>query len=153
MTIASKNNSNFIIKFLNLVKEEMNKKFPTIFKNCKKLIPYLLDTCYQAYLMRFSKEQNLEFNLGFDLEDKNNETEKFKIIEDIISLSSSILQDLFINDIYKLDFLMTWGKYYYTLEETENKYKCVRKFIFEFFLKNIINRIIQKPNSNNKYSF
>ena len=155
--IASKCNSIFIIKFLNLVKEEAFKtdtnsyNYCQAIKNNPKLIQFLLDTCYQAYLMRFSKEQNLEFNLGFDLEDKNNETKKFKIIEDIISLSSTILQDLFINDIYKLDFLMTWGKYYYTLEETENKYKCVRKFIFEFFLKNIINRIIPKPNSNNKY--
>ena len=149
LTIASKNNSNFIIKFLNLVKEEMNKKFPTIFKNCKKLIPYLLDTCYQAYLIKYSKQKNIEFNPGFDLDETKDQNEKDKIIDDILSLSSGSLQKIFILDIYKLDYLMTWSKYYYNLEETENKYKCVRKFIFDYFLKLIIGNKISSPNLKN----
>ena len=44
---------------------------------------------------------------------------------------------------------MTWSKYYYNLEETENKYKCVRKFIFDYFLKLIIGNKISSPNLKN----
>ena len=73
----------------------MNKKFPTIFKNCKKLIPYLLDTCYQAYLIKYSKQKNIEFNPGFDLDETKDQNEKDKIIDDILSLSSGSLQKIF----------------------------------------------------------
>jgi hypothetical protein len=43
---------------------------------------------------------------------------------------------------------MTWAKYYYTLEDTENKFKRVRKFVFEFFLKKIIEKLVTKQNAN-----
>ena len=157
LSIASKCDYNFIIEFLIFVKEILNKKVQNninhyqSIKNNSKLIPYLLDTCYQSYLIKYTKEQNIEFNPGFDLDDIKDEKEKTQIIDNIISLSSNILLDLFILDIYKLDYLMTWCKYYYTLEDTENKYKHVRKFVFEFFLKKIIENITSKQNSNASY--
>ena len=40
---------------------------------------------------------------------------------------------------------MTWSKYFYTLEDIENKYKCIRKFIFEFFLEKIIKKVTDNP--------
>ena len=110
LEIASKNNSDFILKFLNLVKEEMSKKVPNIFKNCKKLIQYLLDTSYQAYLIKYSKEKNIEFNPGFDIDETKDQKETDKIVDDILFLSSSSLQKIFILDIYKLDFFSNKGR-------------------------------------------
>ena len=154
LSIASKCNSGFIIEFLNFVKEIFTKKvsnninhFQSI-KNNPKIIPFLLDTCYQAYLLKYAKEKNIEFNPGFDLDDIKDEKEKDQIIDNIISISSDILFELFNLDIYKLDYLMTWAKYYYTLEDTENKFKRVRKFVFEFFLKKIIEKLVTKQNAN-----
>lgn len=36
---------------------------------------------------------------------------------------------------------MTWCKYYYELEEKENKYKSVRKFVFDYIFKDLIKKI------------
>ena len=147
LSIASKCNSYFIVQFLILVKEELNKKDSNninhshTIKNNQKLIPYLLDTCYQAYLYKNSKSQNFEFYPGFDFDNVEDEKIKSQIIDNIISLSSNILVELFCLDVYKLDYLMTWCKYYYELEEKENKYKSVRKFVFDYIFKDLIKKI------------
>ena len=147
LSIVSKCNSYFIVQFLILVKEALNKKDSNNInhsqnvKNNPRLIPYLLDTCYQAYLLKISRSQNLEFYPGFDFDNVEDEKIKGQIIDNIISISSNILIDLFCWDVYKLDYLMTWCKYYYELEEKENKYKSVRKFIFDLIFKEIIKRV------------
>ena len=147
LAIAQKCNSDFIFKFLFFVKEELNKKDANninhahAIKNNQKLLPFLLDTCYQAYLIKHCKEQKLEFIPGFDLDNIPEEQTRDQFIDNILSLSSNILRELFTLDVYKFDFLMTWCKYYYTIEETENKYKCVRKFIFDYFFKIIIKKV------------
>ena len=147
LSIVSKCNSYFIVQFLILVKEQLNKKdsnninHSQNIKNNPRLIPYLLDTCYHAYLFKNSLSQNFEFYPGFDFDNVEDDKIKGQIIDNIISISSNLLIDLFCLDVYKLDYLMTWCKYYYELEEKENKYKCVRKFIFDLIFKEIIKRI------------
>ena len=160
LSIASRCNTQFILQFLNFVKDEITKKdlnninrYRSIINN-QNLLQYLLDTCYQAYLFKYSKEQNIEFNPGFDMEDIKEDKEKDKVIDNILLISSSVLLEIFLSDVYKLDYLMTWSKYFYTLEDIENKYKSIRKFIFEFFLEKIIKKVTDNsdPKVSSKFS-
>ena len=57
----------------------------------------------KAYLVKYSKEQNIEFNPGFDLDQLPQDKTKDNFIDNIISLSCNILIELFTQDVYKLD--------------------------------------------------
>ena len=155
LSIASKCNYEFIISLLNVVHDEYNKKGKTnfnqfkIMNNSEKFIQWLLDTCFQGYLIQNSKYNKEEFMPGFDIDDVKDEKKEEEIINQIITLSSNILLEIFINNIYKLDYLLTWAKYYYNLGEGESKFKCVRVFIFKFFLEKLINIVNKDSNQLN----
>ena len=155
LSISSKCSHNFIISLLNMVQDEFNKKGKInfnqfkIMNNSDKFTQWLLDTCFQGYLIKNSNYNKEEFIPGFDINDIKDQKEEEEIINKIINLSSNILLEIFCQNIYKLDYLMTWAKYYYALGEGEPKFKCVRQFIFKFFLEKLINIVIKDSNKLN----
>ena len=157
ISIASKGEVNFIIKLLNLIQDECKKnakdtkKLPIIYNN-QKLLQWLLDTCYQAYLIKNSIINKDEFIPGFSFGEIN-EKDKEQLVDKIISLTSDVLLDLFLNNIYKLDYLLTWSKYYDEIKEDKNRFLTNRKFIFEYFIQKIIDRFTDKKYKNNNISF
>ena len=40
-----------------------------------------------------------------------------KKIEEIIKLCESLIIEIFIKNIYKIDYLLTWAKYYYEISK------------------------------------
>ena len=156
ISLASKGEISFIFKLLNLIqdeckKNENDKKLQIIFNN-QKLLQWLLDTCYQAYLLKNSIINKEEFIPGFSFGEIN-EKEKEKLVDKIISLTSEVLLNIFLKNIYKLDYLLTWSKYYDEIKEDKNKFLTNRKFIFEYFIQKIIDRFTDKAYKNNNISF
>ena len=159
LIISYKCDITFINKFLNLLQKEINKKTNTNIKqinkiySSQKLFYYLLDTCYQAYLIKKYNFKEDEFIPGFSFGEINDENEKKKQIENIIKMSSNLVLIIIYKNIYKLDFLMTWSKYYYEIKD-KTKFGTIRDFIFEYFFQKIIKRAVDKTidgNSNNKF--
>ena len=154
ITITSKGDSSFIINFLNFIKNELDaKKNDTnesfiIYEN-KKLLHWLLETCYHAYLIKNSIIKKEECIPAFPFKDSIKDEEKEKIVDDIISLSSNILINIFYENILKLDYLLTWSKYYYEIKEDKNRFSNNRKFIFEYFIEKLIKKYIEN-NSKDK---
>ena len=155
ISITSKGDTSFITKFLKLIKEELantNINQGKIIYNSQKLFQWLLDTCYHAYIIKISMLNKEEYIPGFLFEESiNNESEKEKIVEEIISISNEILLEICYYNIYKLDYLLSWSKYYYEIKEDKNKFLSIRKFIFDYFIDKLINKFLD--NKNNKISF
>ena len=154
ISLASKGDINFIVKLLNLTqdelkKNEINKKNLLIIYNNQKLLQWLLDTCYQAYLLKNAFINREEFTSSFSFGELNNEKEKEQLIDKIISISSDILLNIFYNNIYKLDYVLTWSKYYYEIKEDKNRFLSNRKFIFDYFIQKIIDKFMEKSNKKN----
>ena len=158
LNIASKGDSFFIFKFLSLIQprkrfNEIEKQINLIY-NSKKLLNFLLDTCFQAYLIKKYNFNEKEFVPGFSLGEFKDEKEREIRINDIISLSRTLLLDIFYKDIQKLDYLMTWSKYYYEIKKDKSKFG-IRYFIFDNFFKEIISKFSQnniepRKNINNE---
>ena len=147
LNIVSKGDITIIIKFLDLI--QPRKRFSglenqiILIYNNKKLLKWLLDTCYQAYLIKKYNFNEKEFVPGFSFGELKDEKEKENSINKIISFSNNLLFDIFYKDIYKLDYLMTWSKYYYELKKDKSKFG-IHQFIFNNFFKAIINKITEK---------
>ena len=149
LIITSKGDVSFIIKFLNLLYDELQKNNNNIEEckiiyNSQKLLHWLLDTCFQAYLIKQSIVNKYEIIPAFSFGEISEEKEKEKIIDKIISLSSNFLLEMFFKNVYILDYLMTWSKYYFEIKEDKNKFILCRKFIFDLFIDKLINRYLDK---------
>ena len=149
--LASKGDYDNIKKLLDLIQTEIEKNnnqiIIEIILNNNKLLQFLLDTCYQAYLIKQSLLNKEEFIPGFSLCESTQE-EKEKKADIIISLSSKILLNLFSKDIYKLDYLLTWSKYYNQIKDDKKTFASNRKFIFDSFLSKIINNFTDNKSKN-----
>ena len=147
LNITSKGDVSFIIKFLDFLYNEFKKNNNNI-ENCKiiynnqSLLQWLLDTCFQAYLIKQSNINKYEIIPAFSFGEINEEKEKEKMTDKIILLSSNLLLEIFFNNIFLLDYLMTWSKYYYEIKEIKNKFILCRKFIFDYFIDKLIHRYL-----------
>ena len=149
ISITSVGDTSFIIKFLKLIKEKIKRINPEtkIIFGSKRLLQWLLDTCYHAYLIKNSIIKKEKYIPGFSFEESiNNDLDKEKIVDEIIAISNEILLEIFIYDIYKIDYLLTWSKYYYEIKEDKNRFLSNRKFIFDYFIVKLINNYLE----NNK---
>jgi len=147
LNIVSKGDITIIIKFLALIQPRkrfsgLEHQINLIYKS-KKLLKWLLDTCYQAYLIKKYNFDEKEFTPGFSFGELKDEKEKENNINEIISFSNNLLFDIFNKDIYKLDYLMTWSKYYYELKKDKSKFG-IHQFIFDNFFKVIIDKFTEK---------
>ena len=152
ISITSKGDTSFILKFLKLIKEKIKNKNPVekIIYESIRLLQWLLDTCYQAFLIKNSIINKVKFIPGFSFEDSiNSDIEKEKIIDEIISISNEVLLDIFLYDIYKIDYLLTWSKYYCEIKEDKNRFLSNSKFIFDYFIDKLINKFLEKNKAIN----
>ena len=63
------------------------------------------------------------------------EKEKNTYVDKILEKSIDLIINILNNNIYKLDYLITWSKYYYDIIEEENNFKLIRNYIYEIFQK------------------
>ena len=148
ISITSKGDASLITDFLNFIRKELEvKKFDIkeneIIYDSQRFLHWLLETCYHAYLIKNSINKKEEFVPAFSFDENSNNEEKEKIVDNIISLSSNILINIFCKVIFKLDYLLTWSKYYYEIKEDKNRFLGNRKFIFDYFLEKLINKFIE----------
>ena len=151
ISLASKIDADKILLLLALIKGEFNNKDTDkeskyqIILNSKQLLFWLFETCYQAYLIKNSKINKIEFIPGFLFGEL---MKKDEIIDKIIEFSKTILIDLFSQQICYLDYLLTWSKYYNALKVGNEIFKTNRKFIFDYFLQPLIKINTMEVNHN-----
>ena len=127
----------------NIQYEVDKRKVDEIYNN-QNLLQWLMETCFQATLIKGSNLDKTIFVPGFDInvvkkdnEGKEivlNDKEKMEIIDKIIKMSKSLLNNIFSRNIYKMDYIFTWSKYYYELRNGTNNFKIVRELILEFMI-------------------
>ena len=140
--------------------EDSKKKTEEIYDN-QNLLQWLIETCFQAILIKGSKLDHTIFVPGFNInvskkdkegkEIKLNDTEKMEIIERIIKISKTLLNNIFRTNIYKMDYIFTWSKYFYELRNETNNFKSVRELILEFMIEIVYNNCqdCSNPDINN----
>ena len=155
--IASKTDVTSAIKFLDKMKEELDvkntidsPKQKEIYLN-KPFLHYLLEVCFHSYLLKdiLAKGGKDEHNLGLifskDLSEEGIKSSTTKIFEK----SHELLIRIFTRSIYKLDYMLTWAKYYFEINKEERSvfYK-IRTFIHEELFEKIFTNLkeVSVPN-------
>ena len=141
--IVSKSDIILISKFLkDLEKKSEKKKLLENMNQSIYLFHWLLETSFQAFMIKESNFDKDKFKPGFNIEPLNNDSpEKIKIlkeeekkskIEEIYSMTTKFIIDIINNNIYNnLDYLFTWSKYYYELRSDKNNFQKVRNFLYK----------------------
>ena len=140
--LVSKGNIIIIKKFLDDLKNnstiQTNKK--TIFSN-HQLFHWLFETCFQAYMIKEQKYNKDLFVPGFCInpfkeesggkKEIFNEEEKKQKVDEIYKDTKEFIIDILKQNLFKLDNIFTWSKYYYEIRNDKNNFKKVRNFVFE----------------------
>ena len=138
-----------VAKFLEKLNTDMKNNESKQFKNQleeiydnQDLLQFLIETCFQAKLIKDSNFDKTIFVPGFNLnvtkKDKEgnevelDDKEKMEIINNIIKISTDILKNIFNKNIYKMDYIFTWSKYFYELRNSSNNFKSVRNLVLDF---------------------
>ena len=111
---------------------------------------FILDTYLQLYILENNKDSNKVFIPGFSIDNyiKSNNLEysetpfkgsdKNEIINKALKNCEIILKFIFNENITKVDYLLTWGKYYEELKEVnsvyQNAFELINSLIFELEL-------------------
>ena len=130
--IVSKSDINLICKFLADLKEKSKNKIllSTINKN-NLLFHWLLETSFQSFMIKETNFDESKFKPGFNIDPKN-ETDKKEKIEKIYENTLEFIIDITRNNIYqKLDYIFSWGIYYYELRNNKNNFHKVKNFMFK----------------------
>ena len=129
----------FLKKILTIIEE--NKKIPDNFQkiiNHKNLLHFILDISFQAYILN-EKEifEKKSFIPGFSLDLFKNNTdipcddgEKLIIIKDIYNQSIKILGEILKNNIFGLDFVLTWSRYFLELGVRNSIFNKIIDYIY-----------------------
>ena len=143
--ITSKGDLNLIFTFLqDLIKEKF--EYNEIDQN-QILLYYLCETYFQAFMIKATNFDKNKFVSRFYF---TNENDMKKKIEEIINLCKKILNDIFIINIYKLDYLLAWAKYYYEI----SKNKCnINKELLNEFIYNILSDLEKSKFKNEIYAW
>ena len=128
--LVSKGDISLIIIFLqnleNLKKEK--NKFEDIYNN-QELLHWLLETNFQAFMIKSTNYDQSKFisRLYFgNVEDFNTK------IDLVNKLCNELLIDIFKKNIYKLDYLITWSKYFNEISKNNNKIK--NELVMDFII-------------------
>ena len=125
--IVSKGDISLNILFFQHLTQEKNK-FNEICQN-QALLHYLIETYFQGYIIKSTNYDKNKFMSKFyfseNLKDIKNE------IDLINKLSNELLINIFKKNIYKLDYLLTWSKYYNEICQNNSKiaYETFKEFI------------------------
>ena len=121
--------------------KDINNKFLEDLKNNQSLIQWLIETYFHAKLLKENNFDTKKFTPGFiinvirienNTEINVSEDEITKIIDKIIIACQKLLSKILPQNIYNLDYIFTWGKYYYELKNEFNNFKSVRELILSF---------------------
>ena len=143
--IASKGDLNLIEKFLNdLIKEKGN--INEINKN-SLLMNYMLETYFQVFMIKSTNyDKNKFISRFYYLEQKDMK----KKIEEINNLCKKLLNEIFTINVYKLDYLLTWAKYYFEISKNKSK---ISKDILIDFIYNILSELEKSKFKNEIYVY
>ena len=135
--------------------EQFKKKIEEIYDN-QDLLQFLIETCFQAKLIKDSKFDKAIFLPGFNMnvtkkdkegkEEELDDKEKMEIINNIIKISTDLLKNIFNKNIYIMDYIFTWSKYFYELRNSSNNFKSVRKLVLDFMEEACFNFMIDCTN-------
>ena len=137
--IVSKGDIILIIRFLDDIKKSIEnydiKKI--VYKN-PLFLHWLLETSFQAYMIGESNFDTEKFHPGFyidpfdddSLEGKKifTEEEKKLKINEIFEKANEFINNIIKENMYNLDYVLTWSKYYYEIRDDKNNYDKVIDF-------------------------
>ena len=138
--IVSKGDIILINKFIDDLKKksETKEKLVQILEN-QQFFHWLLETSFQAYMIKESNYDEKKFSPGFcidpvdeDSSEKRhifNEEEKRKKIDEIYQNTNEFIIKIVKTNIYKLDYIITWSKYYYEMRNDKNNFEHVRDYV------------------------
>ena len=137
--IVSKSDIFLINKFLNdLKKKSESKGWQKQICDNRQLFHWLLETSFQVYMQIESKNNKKTFTPGFCIEPSDEyldeelplftETENIIKIEDIFKKANELIGFILKKNIYKLDYILTWSKYYYEMRNDKNNFEHVRDY-------------------------
>ena len=143
--IVSKGDIILINKFLDeLKKKSESKEILEHINNNQQLFHWLLETSFQAYMIKETNLDENKFKPGFcidpideDSKDKKyilTEEEKRKKVDDIFNKTNEFIYKIIRNNIYKLDFVLTWSKYYYEIRNDKNNFEQVRNYVLDILI-------------------
>ena len=158
--IVAKIDINLICKFLEDINEKSKNKIilNTINKN-NLLFHWLLETSFQSFMIKETNFDENKFKPGFNIhpiDEKSSDkkiilTEKEKIVQ-IYNSTKKLILDITESNIYqKLDYIFSWGKYYYELRTNKNNFQNVKYFIINL-LDNLDNLIKKSSFSLNEFN-
>ena len=144
--IVSKGDIILINKFLDeLNKKSESKEILEKINNNQQLFHWLLETSFQAYMIKETNLDEQKFIPGFCIdpidEDSNDkkhiltEEEKRKKVNDIFNKTNGFIYKIIKNNIYKLDYVLTWSKYYYEIRNDKNNFEQVRNYVLDILIK------------------
>ena len=158
--LVSKGNALLSLNFLDKINIIFNSKdtdSTRIFNQLKNeiinnmnLFHWLLDTNFHIYLLKDQIKLNIqdEYSYGIIFPLNSLEEEKNTYITKLKEILDNLIIKIINNDFYKLDYVLTFGKYYYSLIEENNNFKIVRDFIFTLIFNELINNIKEIYNAN-----
>ena len=141
--LLTKSDTSLIITFLqnlnNAIKDK--KKSDEIYEN-QDLLHWLLETNFQAFMIKATNYDKQKFISKFYSENNDEKDLKTKI-DSINKFCNELLINIFKKDIYKLDYLLTWAKYYKELSQNNSKitYDLVLEFIINILIEVDKNKI------------
>ena len=137
--IVSKGDISLNILFLQHLTQEKNK-FNEIFEN-QALLHYLLETYFQGYIIKSTNYDKNKFMSRFYFKENLNEIKNE--IDLLNKLCNELLINIFKKNIYKLDYLITWSKYYHEICLNNNKitYETFKEFLYNILIEVDKNKI------------
>ena len=112
--------------------------------NNNNFFQFILDVNLQIYILRNNKDKNKTFIPSFSLDISNNsieglerplnENEKNEKLKNALEDCEKIILFILTENITKLDYVLTWGKYYERLSKENSLYNFVFTIIDDIFL-------------------
>ena len=131
--IGTKGNLELIKQFLKDLNEEKNNN-EDILKN-DSLLNYLLETYFHFFIIKETNFDKNKFISRFYYLNEN-ETDMKKTVEEICNSCKILINDILMKNLFKLDSILTWGKYYYEISKNKSKItpELFEDFIFGIFI-------------------
>jgi len=127
-----------------LIKEKNNIK--EIYQS-SLILNYILETYFQVFMIKTTNYDKNKFVSRFNY---LNESDMKKKIEEINNLCKNLINDIFKINVFKLDYLLTWAKYYF--EISKNKSNITKELVQEFIY-NILSDLEKSKSKNEIYAY
>ena len=120
--------------------KEKEDKLAQILDN-HQFFHWLLETSFQCYMIKGAKFDEKRFVPGFSIDpieegckEKKHiftEEEKKANIDTLYNKTNEFIRYIVENNIYKLDYIITWSKYYYEMRNDKNNFENVRDYVIK----------------------